>query len=163
MPASAAIAVNRTNGYRDIVVLHLSDIYLVAAEAALLADESATALTYINDVRSRAGVAATDWASYKPAYANLDCYAAFTATDLDLILDERARELYGEGHRWMDLRRTRQLVRYNNIFNADLAGQALSMMSSASGEVKWYRPIPQSEINGNDAYKNGNSKQNPGY
>ncbi|MBO5961317.1 MAG: RagB/SusD family nutrient uptake outer membrane protein [Paludibacteraceae bacterium] len=162
-PASAAIAVNKTNGYRDIVVLHLSDIYLVAAEAALLADDAATALTYINDVRARAGVAATDWASYKPAYADLDCYAAFTATDIDLILDERARELYAEGHRWMDLRRTRQLVRYNNIFNADLAGQALSMMSNASGEVKWYRPIPQSEVNGNDAYKNGTSKQNPGY
>lgn len=162
-PNSAAIAVNRTNGYRDIVVLHLSDIYLVAAEAALMAGDPSAALTYINKVRARSGVAATDWSSYKPAYADLDCYAAFTFTDIDLVLDERARELYGEGHRWMDLRRTRQLVRYNNIFNADLAGKAVSMMSSAKGELKWYRPIPQSEVNANDAYKDGTSKQNPGY
>lgn len=38
-------------------------------------------------------------------------------TLLDLILDERARECYAEQTRWVDLRRTRQLVRYNVAYN----------------------------------------------
>ncbi len=160
-PSSAAIAVNKTNGYRDIVVLHLSDLYLVAAEAALMAGDEATAIGYINDVRARAGVAATDFASYESPYKSLSLYASFTNTPIDLVLDERARELYAEGHRWMDLRRTHQLVRYNNIFNADLAGNALSQMSNAAGDIKWYKPIPQAEINANNALTEAD--QNKGY
>lgn len=158
-PNSSAIAVNKTNGYRDIVVLHLSDIYLVAAEAALMSGDQSTAEGYINDVRTRAGVAATDFASYTSPYSSI--YPSFSNTPIDLILDERARELYAEGHRWMDLRRTRQLVRYNNLFNYDLAGSALSRMSNASGDIKWYKPIPQAEINANNALTEAD--QNKGY
>lgn len=158
-PSSAAIALNKTNSYRDIVVLHLSDLYLVAAEAALLAGDEGTAIGYINDVRARAGVAATDFASYESPYASI--YPRYSYTALDLVLDERARELYAEGHRWMDLRRTRQLVRYNNLFNAELVGNALSSMSNASGEIKWYKPIPQAEINANNALTEAD--QNAGY
>ena len=77
------------------------------------------------------------------------------------MLDERARELYAEGHRWMDLRRTKQLVRYNNIFNTELAGNAVSRMSNASGDIKWYRPIPQAEINSNNSITEAD--QNKGY
>lgn len=158
-PNSSAIAVNKTNGYRDIVVLHLSDLYLVAAEAALMSGEQATAEQYINDVRARAGVAATDFASYVSPYASV--YSGFSNTPIDLVLDERARELYAEGHRWIDLRRTHQLVRYNNLFNADLAGNALGRMSNASGDIKWYKPIPQAEINANNALTEAD--QNKGY
>lgn len=158
-PNSSAIAVNKTNGYRDIVVLHLSDLYLVAAEAALMSGEQSTAEKYINDVRARAGVAATDFASYVSPYSGV--YSTFTNTPIDLVLDERARELYAEGYRWMDLRRTHQLVRYNNIFNADLAGNAMMRMSNANGDIKWYKPIPQAEINANNALTEAD--QNKGY
>ncbi len=158
-PNSSAIALNKTNDYRDIVVLHLSDLYLVAAEAALMSGDQGTAERYINDVRARAGVAATDFASYVSPYASV--YPAFSNTPIDLVLDERARELYAEGHRWMDLRRTRQLVRYNNLFNADLVGNALGRMSNASGDIKWYKPIPQAEINANNALTEAD--QNKGY
>lgn len=158
-PNSSAIAVNKTNGYRDIVVLHLSDIYLVAAEAALMAGDEGAAETYINAVRARAGVAATTFAAYTSPYASI--YGAFTNTPIDLVLDERARELYAEGHRWMDLRRTKQLVRYNNIFNTELAGNAVARMSNAAGDIKWYRPIPQAEINSNNSITEAD--QNKGY
>lgn len=155
-PASSNISVNMTNGYRDIVVLHLSDIYLVAAEAALKSGDKTGAEAYINKVRARAYGASHDvsFDTYKSPYAGLAAYPAYETTDIDLILDERARELYAEGHRWMDLRRTQQLVRYNNIFNRDLAGVA-------EGRVKQYRPIPQAEINANDAITDAD--QNPGY
>lgn len=156
-PASSNISVNMTNCFRDIVVLHLSDIYLVAAEAALKAGDKSGAESYINSVRKRAyGGVANDvhFDTYKSPYASLALYAAFQQEDIDLILDERARELYAEGHRWMDLRRTQQLERYTNIFNYELAGHA-------AGRVKTYRPIPQAEINANSAISDAD--QNPGY
>lgn len=155
-PQSQNISTNMTNDYRDIVVLHLSDMYLVAAEAALMAGQKGEAETYINKVRARAYGAANEvhFGSYTPAYASLALYAAFHAEDIDLLLDERARELYAEGHRWMDLRRTKQLLRYANIFNNEIAG-------SAASRVKWYRPIPQAEINANEAISDAD--QNEGY
>lgn len=145
-PESQSIATNMTNDYRDIVVLHLSDIYLVAAEAAYMADNKTAAEKYINDVRKRAyGVdAPVNFAGYTSPYASI--YSAYTTTEIDLVLDERARELYAEGHRWMDLRRTKQLTRYTDIFNTEIAG-------FAQGRVKWHRPIPQAEINANEAIK----------
>lgn len=155
-PESQNISTNMTNCYRDIVVLHLSDLYLVAAEAAMMAGQTAEAETYINSVRTRAYGAANDihFGTYQPAYASLAPYAAFKVTDIDLLLDERARELYAEGHRWMDLRRTKQLLRYANIFNHEIAGAAAS-------RVKWYRPIPQAEINANESITEAD--QNEGY
>lgn len=145
-PASQSIATNMTNDYRDIVLLHLSDMYLVAAEAAYMADDKSKAETYINSVRKRAyGTDANiSFGSYTSPYASL--YATYTTTEIDMLLDERARELYAEGHRWMDLRRTKQLTRYTNIFNYEIAGHA-------QGRVKWHRPIPQAEINANEAIK----------
>ena len=73
--------------------------------------------------------------------------------------DERARELYAEGTRWMDLRRTRQLVRYNVAFNSEVS--SVDGMCNARGEVKWYRPIPSEELSNNDAMTS--DSQNPGY
>ena len=127
-----------SNDYRDIVVFHVSDMYLVAAEAYLLAGQTNQSLAKINAVRNRAGLASLpSFSAYEPQYAVSN---TFNETDLDLILDERARELYAEGHRWMDLRRTKQLVRYNVEFSEYIANAAA--MANNQGEIKWYRPIP---------------------
>ena len=142
-----------TNCYRDIVLLHLSDIYLVAAEAYLLGGNETKALEYINAVRTRAGLSAADFANYEPEYATS------ALRPLDLLLDERAKELYAEGQRWMDLRRTKQLVHYNVEYSYYITDA--SQMQNNSGEYKWYRPIPQAEINANDAISEAD--QNPGY
>ena len=144
---------SNTNCYRDIVVLHLSDIYLVAAEAYLMNNNEAKSIEYINAVRTRAGVGATTFATYSPEYATS------TLRPIDLILDERARELYAEGHRWMDLRRTKQLIYYNVAYSYYITDAA--QMANNAGEYKWYRPIPQAEINSNDALTDAD--QNPGY
>ena len=154
---AAADFTNQANDYRDIVVFHVSDMYLVAAEAYLMAGQTSQALDKINAVRSRAGLAAlSSFSAYQPEYATT---GSFTIKDIDLILDERARELYAEGHRWMDLRRTKQLVRYNVQFSEYIADEAA--MANNKGEVKWYRPIPANEISANTGISN--EDQNPGY
>lgn len=141
-PNTDCIALSQANDYRDIVLLHLSDIYLVEAEAQLKLNQESEALTLINKVRTRAGVESiADFASYQPAWKALLPYQNYTLSAIDLILDERARELFGEGHRWMDLHRTGKLIEYNKVFNDLLKGQT----------PKMYRPIPQAEINANEA------------
>ena len=148
---------NNATGYRDIVLLHLSDIYLVAAEAYLLAGNEQKALQLVNTVRQRAKATALNaFSSYQPDY---ETDVNFHLNALDVILDERARELYAEQTRWMDLRRTRQLVRYNVEFNPEI--KAVSDMANAQGEIKWLRPIPAAEIETNTAI--AQQDQNPGY
>ena len=154
---AAADFTNKANDYRDIVVFHVSDMYLVAAEAYLMAGQQAQALDKINAVRGRAGLAAlSSFGAYQPEYSTT---GSFTIKDIDLILDERARELYAEGHRWMDLRRTKQLVRYNVQFSEYISDAAA--MANNKGEIKWYRPIPANEISANTGISQ--EDQNPGY
>lgn len=144
--------------YRDIQLFHLSDIYLIAAEAYLMAGEESKALRYLNDVRKRAK--ATELASfeaYNPMYVLPENYEI---TALDVLLDERARELFGENEgRWIDLRRTKQLVRYNVTFNNYI--NSVADMSNNKGEVKWLRPIPEGDISTNEGINP--EDQNPGY
>lgn len=150
--------VNTGNSYRDIVLLHVSDMYLIEAEAELMAGNDQEALKLVNQVRARAEAPAVDFATYNPAYKQY-CYTTFVPTKLDLILDERARELYAENQRWMDLRRTKQLVRYNIVFNEYI--NSVSDMTNAEGEIKWYRPIPTTEMEANTGITDAD--QNPGY
>lgn len=158
--AQTTSEIKQSNGsYRDIVLLNASEIYLVAAEAYLLANDKPNAIKYINDVRQRAGASQlVDFASYRRFDPDENTYVS-AEQDIDVILDERARELLGEFYRWMDLRRTRQLVRYNIQWNADIT--SASSMTGVGGEIKWLRPIPSNEIGMNTGISIDD--QNPGY
>jgi hypothetical protein len=57
---------------------------------------------------------------------------------LDFILDERTREFYGEGMRWQDLVRTKQLVNRVKTWNPAAAPRVTADFM--------LRPIPQDEI-----------------
>lgn len=145
------------NDYRDIVIFHVSDMYLVAAEAYLMAGDKPKSLAKLNAVRQRAGLAnLASFEAYVPEYSTS---ATFTIKEIDVILDERARELYAERQRWTDLRRTKQLIRYNVEFNNYIENAAA--MANVAGEYKWLRPIPQEEISSNTGITN--EDQNPGY
>lgn len=157
-PTSVQEDGNTSQCYRDVVVLHLSDIYLVAAEAYLMAGEDDKSLAKINAVRNRSNAGAlASFAAYDPDYSGTSLGAL---TPLDLVLDERARELFAENQRWMDLRRTRQLLRYNVAFNEQIGGN-YALLCNSLGEAKWYRPIPQNEISSNTAISSAD--QNKGY
>ena len=152
-PQTPQSNMNTSEDYRDIVVLHASDLYLVAAEAYMLMGQNDKCIAKINDVRNRAKAAPiTTLAAYDPAYSH------GTLQMVDLVLDERARELYAEGQRFMDLRRTHQLVKYNVAYNNYIT--SVAEMSNGAGEIKWYRPIPTTELSSNTS---ADMKQNPGY
>jgi hypothetical protein len=79
----------------DFPVFRLPEMYLIYAEAVLrggTGGDAATALGYINAIRTRAGANVFTASDLTPA-----------ATGLQNILNERGRELYWEGHRRTDL------------------------------------------------------------
>ena len=114
---------------RDIFLFRLADTYLLAGEAYFKLGQPDKAAEKINVVRKRAAVAGQ----------SLDITAADVT--IDFILDERARELAGEYHRWLDLKRTRKLGR---AFEHNI----LTKLANPGGVIdKYYlRPIPQSVI-----------------
>lgn len=124
--------------YRDIHIITLSEVFLVAAEAYFKAGNTEMALARLNEVRRRAEL------------------PAVTSIDIDVILKERVCELFGQGSRWFDLRRTKKLVEYNNLYNKRIEGRAQQLI----GE-KLLRPIPQAAIDANDQMSA--EDQNPGY
>ncbi len=75
----------------DFPIFRLSEMYLIYAEAAIRTNTNlGNALTYVNNIRTR-------------AYGNTGGNITAGQLNLDYILDERARELYWEGHRRTDL------------------------------------------------------------
>ncbi|WP_245896438.1 RagB/SusD family nutrient uptake outer membrane protein [Flavobacterium sediminis] len=136
---TALYASNKRVSTRDIILSRLGETYLIAAEAYLNTNP-ALGLQKLNDVRARAGLT-TPLASY----------------DIDTILDERARELFGEYHRWFDLKRTGKLVERAAAYNYLIE---TSYFNGANGELKILRPIPQSAI---DLNQNNDFPQNPAY
>ncbi len=149
-------AVNR-NSYQDIsgrpfVVAKLSEVYLLAAEAALALGKNAEAAQYINVLRDRAAyrpsISSTELASRK---AKLQ--VAASDMTLDFILDERTRELCGESMRWADLAMRGKLVERAKKYNPDVTNlQSFHLL----------RPIPQSQLDAT-CETDKSQYQNPGY
>ncbi len=129
-----------TQGQRDYVLMRLADAILIRAEARLKQGNTAGAAADINIIRDRA------------AWAGKETAMLITASDvtLDMLLEERARELVGEGHRWFDLTRTNKLVELVKKHN-------VTAQSIKSHHI--VRPIPQDQIDRTD----GEYKQNTGY
>lgn len=125
--------------YRDIHIITLPEMYLVAAEAYLKAGDNPKALARLNEVHQRAGL------------------PALTGTiNINNILDESACENFGNGARWMDLRRTQTLVTRCTKYNHEMGDKAAQYIGK-----KLLRPIPQAAIDANDQLTLAD--QNPGY
>lgn len=91
---------DRQNWMGDIPIIRLGEVYLIAAEAALLSSNDVNkAQTYINTIRRRAAVVG------RQSEMEIDA----SEVTLDFILAERGRELAGEQTRWYDLKRMGKL------------------------------------------------------
>ncbi|MGC9151623.1 MAG: RagB/SusD family nutrient uptake outer membrane protein [Microbacter sp.] len=139
-PSSSAYF-STSSSTRNIFLARLAETYLIRAEAEINANDPTDAAKDINVVRARAGAA-----PIIPSQATID-----------FVLDERARELAGEYHRWEDLKRTGRLTTYVPMYNPDVSNA--SFMKGNDGNYKILRPIPQNAI----AVNGATITQNPGY
>ena len=112
----------------DGAIFRYADILLMKAELLVRKGDAGAALEYVNIVRARAGV--------------------FPATEVTMqsLLDERARELFAEGHRRSDM------IRFG------VYGEARWEKPDVSLPYTKIWPIPQAQID-----VNPNLIQNPGY
>ena len=125
--------------YKDWYIMRLAETYLLRAEAYMNAGDLASAAADINAVRERAQA------------------TPVTASDvnIDLILDERARELYMEEFRINTLMRLNKLSEYLMKYNPKVI-QAGYQLDDHINKL----PVPNSEI---EANTEGGLIQNPGY
>ncbi len=125
----------------DFPVFRLADVYLMYAEAHLRGGggDLATAVGYFNAVRERA---------FGDNSMNV------TDITLDGILDERARELYWEGHRRTDL------VRFGLFTSGDYVWSwKNNVKEGGATDAKYNRfPVPQADLTANP-----NLSPTPGY
>jgi starch-binding outer membrane protein, SusD/RagB family len=128
----------------DYPMFRLADAYLMFAEAVLRGGAGGTraeALGFVNDLRERA---------YDGTSGNIND----SQLNLDFILDERARELYWEGHRRTDL------IRYGKFTGGDYLWPWKGGVKEGKA-TESYRdlfPIPAA-----DRSANPNLHQNDGY
>lgn len=123
----------------DFPLFRIADVYLMYAEAVLRGGggSQSTAVSYINQLRARA-----------------NGFGSVSTIDLDFILDERARELYWEGHRRTDL------VRYGRFTGGTYLWPwkgGVKDGASTSNHLD-VLPIPSTDLNANP-----NLTQNTGY
>lgn len=135
---------NRTFADIDFPIFRLSEIYLIYAEAVLrggTGGDATTALGYINAIRTR-------------AYGNTSGNITAGQLNTDFVLDERARELYWEGHRRTDL------IRYGLLTTGTYTWPWKGGVASGTSVDSKYNvyPIPASNRTANP-----NLTQNTGY
>jgi tetratricopeptide (TPR) repeat protein len=126
----------------NIKVIRLSEIYLIAAEAALPTDKTKAA-GYLQQIRKRSPglIPATS--------ANITT---------DMILDERSKELYGEGQRFFDMIRLNKSITFNDEVGSIFAPDRPKTIDRTFFRTRL--PISQDEINANPGIA---AQQNPGY
>lgn len=128
----------------DFPMFRLADVYLIYAEAVLRGGsggDRATALGYINELRKR-------------AYGGTSGNITDADLTLDLVLDERVRELYWEAHRRTDL------IRFGKYTGDSYIWQWKGGVQTGTSIDSKYNlfPIPTSDLTANPSLK-----PTPGY
>jgi hypothetical protein len=135
------------NSTDNITLLRLADLILLVAEADNQLGNTADAITQLNKIRTRAGLAGT---------------TASSQTDLaTAILDERRLELVHECTRWNDLLRAEKngLLTVVSLMNGQVNSYGANLNYNVSADKHQYLfPIPLE-----DMLLNKNLTQNDGY
>ncbi|MDR2066061.1 MAG: RagB/SusD family nutrient uptake outer membrane protein [Prevotellaceae bacterium] len=132
----------------NIKVIRLSEIYLIAAEAAFSkpSPDKEKAAGYLQEIRKRAP-------NLTPADEN--------NITLDMILNEKGKELFAEGQRYFDMIRLNKSITFDDA--SIESGDVVIPTRPVTIDRTFYKtilPISLGEINANPAIKD---QQNPGY
>ena len=158
---------------RPYNISKFSELYLVAAEAAVKGASTTsgmTALDLVNVLRARAGK--WSYSNADDAAKTADFSSAMTSATpatitIDYILDERSREFYGEGYRWFDLARTqtwKQRAGTYEICGASYGDHTPQTVTRDIADYLYLRPIPTGQLEGLEMTADEKAAyQNPGY
>lgn len=129
----------------NIPIIRLSEVYLNAAEAAVKEGDNDAAVGYLDAIVKR---------------ANPDKTVIGKTLTVEDVLNERRKELVGEGHRMFDLMRNGMTMKRVDEKDSDISK---TVHNSPIMECDWnyYKivlPIPRFEMN-----TNPNMEQNPEY
>lgn len=165
-------SINYEGGEGDWYLFRLAETYLLRAEAYMWKGDKAKAAADVNTIRKRA-----------------HCSKLFEANEMNMgvIMDERARELYMEEWRHVELSRVsyifaltgqidefgqiyteeqlsdnsywwQRIKKYNNFYNSGISTRSGVKYTIAPYHI--FYPVPQSSIDGN---REGRINQNKGY
>ena len=158
---------------RPFNIAKLSELYLIAAEAAVMGaapQGGKSARELVNVLRARAGKWRFDnnGNMVKTADNSTAMTAATPATiDINYILAERSREYYGEGYRWYDLIRTQKWAELSASYKICGTSYADRTPVTVNRDIKPYhylRPVPQSQFDAMIMTAEEKAVyQNPGY
>ncbi|HPS98769.1 MAG TPA: RagB/SusD family nutrient uptake outer membrane protein, partial [Bacteroidales bacterium] len=131
----------------NIKVIRLSEMYLIAAEAALRlpTPDKVKAAGYLNQIRKRS-----------PGLAE----ATDATVTVDMILDEKSKEFFAEGLRYFDMLRLNKTIEFNDEFISPAVVITHREKTLDRTFYKTILPIDQGELDANPAIK---TQQNPGY
>jgi hypothetical protein len=133
-PNNTSLNAAQARSFKDLVYLRLAETICLKAEAQARNGDVLGAATTLNALRNRANA------------------PLLISADIDDVLDERSRELWGEDKRRYTLLRHNKWLERTRLFNV-----------SASGTIQDFHklyPIPQNVI---DANFGAIIRQNPGY
>lgn len=131
----------------NVKIIRLSEMYLLAAEAALgiPTPDKTKAVTYLNAIRKRS-----------PGLAP----AEEGTVTVDMIMDEKSKEFFAEGFRFFDMIRLNKTIEFNDEFIVPAVVITHRTKTINRTFNKIILPISQEEMDANPAIA---SQQNPGY
>jgi len=152
--------------FQPWIAFRLGETYLNHAEAAYELGHKAEASTYISAIRKRAGCNNLELSSVNPIPWDYEKTLTVYPIDkeLQVIRDERFRELWGENHRWWDLRRWRVADKVLEQFKPRILGcyyvadedryiyldeREMGNKTFTANRNCYYQGIPSGEINKN--------------
>ncbi|WP_417887023.1 RagB/SusD family nutrient uptake outer membrane protein [Zunongwangia sp.] len=101
------------------------EMYLIAAESAARLGDTETAVNYLNTLRKKRYVTDSEY--------------QLTATDagkaLNLVLEERKKELIGRGFRWFDQKRLNLDSEFRKTYTRTFQGQTYTLEPNSEGYV----------------------------
>ena len=151
-------------------VAKFSELYLIAAEAAVKLGKNSDAKELVNVLRARAGK--QTFSQNDNVAVSVDKSAEMVAATpatitIDFILDERSREFWGEGYRWFDLVRTQKWGERAGTYRIAGSGYTDKDLQTVKRDIPagyYIRPIPQGQLDGMEMTKEEKTEyQNPAY